>query len=71
MSCLKLLKQSLIRPLRSQYQDLDTMTENKKSPQIVATFAGKKSFQNFLDSEKQIWGGGGLLKGGGLLCEYF
>ena len=44
MSCLKLLKQSLISPLRSQYQDLDTMTENKKSPQIVATFAGKKSF---------------------------
>ena len=50
MSCLKLLnKQSSIRPLRSQYKDLDTiMSENKKSPQIVATFAGKKSLQHFL-----------------------
>ena len=49
MSCLKLLnKQSSIRPLRSQYQDLDIMSENKKSPQIVATFAGKKSLKHFL-----------------------
>ena len=49
MSCLKLLnKQSSIRPLRSQYQDLDIMSENKKSPQIVATFAGKKSRKHFL-----------------------
>ena len=50
MSCLKLLnRQSSIRPLRSQYKDLDLiMSENKKSPQIVATFAGKKSLQHFL-----------------------
>ena len=50
MSCLKLLnKQSSIRPLRSQYQDLNIiMSENKKSPQIVATFAGKKSLKHFL-----------------------
>ena len=50
MSCLKLLnRQSSIRPLRSQYKDLDTiMSENKKSPQIVATFAGKKSLKHFL-----------------------
>ena len=50
MSCLKLLnKQSSIRPLRSQYKDLDIiMSENKKSPQIVATFAGKKSLKHFL-----------------------
>ena len=50
MSCLKLLnKQSSIRPLRSQYQDLDIiMSENKKSPQIVATFAGKKFLKHFL-----------------------
>ena len=49
MSCLKLLnKQSSIRPLRSQYQDLNIMSENKKSPQIVATFAGKNSLKHFL-----------------------
>ena len=50
MSCLKLLnRQSSIRPLRSQYKELDLiMSENKKSPQIVATFAGKKSLKHFL-----------------------
>ena len=53
MSCLKLLnKQSSIRPLRSQYKDLDIMSENKKSPQIVATFAGKKSLKHFLIKSK-------------------
>ena len=53
MSCLKLLnKQSSIRPLRSQYQDLNIiMSENKKSPQIVATFAGKKIISNFSSNQ--------------------
>ena len=55
MSCLKLLnRQSSIRPLRSQYKDLDTiMSENKKSPQIVATFAGKKIFSNQIKSSSK------------------
>ena len=55
MSCLKLLnRQSSIRPLRSQYKDLDTiMSENKKSPQIVATFAGKKIFSNQMKSSSK------------------
>ena len=52
MSCLKLLnKQSSIRPLRSQYKDLNIMSENKKSPQIVATFAGKKIISNFSSNQ--------------------
>ena len=54
MSCLKLLnKQSSIRPLRSQYQDLNIMSENKKSPQIVATFAGKKILSNQIKSSSK------------------